>query len=455
MKIAMVMMPAWNVEAPPIATAYLSTYLGEKGYEVSVFDFNIDLYKNTPIDKRYLFDGNQFSSWLPENNFNNIILKKLNITEFIKIWADKIIDYGIDIVCFSTYYSNYLSSMMLAGQIKKRDKKKIVIFGGPEASRHENGYVFIEKDYIDVVIIGEGELTLDTVIKAIQDKGDISKVKGILYYKEDKLYDNQDGMIEDINKIPPPTFGGFNISDYTRKILPILTSRGCINYCKFCGAKPLWNKYRYRNADSIFKEIRYLKDRYGINKFDIIDALINGNIKELNKLCDLFIDAKIDINWGGKAIIRPEMDRRFLRKMYDAGCRWLSYGIESGSQEVIKAMGKDFDIQLAHRALKDTHSLKINVATFFIIGYPAETRLDFLKTLWFIIRNRRYIGSVSSGQKCGIPGNSILFRNASRYGIRFEKDGWYSPNNTPKERELRHKLFKIATRFISLKVLHA
>lgn len=448
-------MPAWNVEAPPIATAYLSNYLKEKKYNVDIFDFNIELHKNTRADKRYLFNGNQFNCWLPEDNFDKIILKNLDLEKYIQAWADRIIGYGIDVMGFSTYYSNYLSSMMLARQIKKRDKTKIIIFGGPAASRHESGYEFIKKDYIDIIVVGEGELILENVLRVIQNNGDIAKIKGILCQKEDKLYDNSDEMIGDINGIPFPTFDGFNLNDYTGKILPVLTSRGCINCCKFCGAKPLWSKYRHRKADSIFEEIRYLKNRYGINKFDMVDALINGDIKELDKLCDLFIRERIGVCWGGKAIIRPEMNKDFLKKMYNAGCRWLSYGIESGSQKIVRAMGKNFDIKLAHKVLKNTHKVKINVAVFFIIGFPGETRLDFIRTLWFIMRNRRYIGSVSSGQKCGIPKNSILFRDAQKYSIRFEKDGWYSPHNTPREREFRHKIFKIINKLISLQVLHA
>lgn len=446
------MMPAWNVEAPPIATAYLSSYLKRKNYDVNIFDFNIELYKNTPADKRYLFNGNQFNCWLPEENFDKIILKNLDIVKSIQVWADKVNDCGIDIICFSTYYSNYLSSLMLAAEIKEMDKKKIIIFGGPEASRHENGYEFIKKDCVDIVVIGEGELILENAIKAIQNKKDVKHIKGILY-QEDKLYDNLGGEIEEIDKIPFPTFDGFNLDDYISEVLPILASRGCINYCKFCGAKPLWNKYRYRKPENVFEEICYLKSRYGIKKFDIVDALINGNIRELDKLCDLFIRRRIGVYWGGKAIIRPEMNKDFLEKMYGAGCRWLSYGIESGSQRIVKAMGKNFNIKLAQEVLKNTHKVKISTATFFIIGFPGETRVDFIRTLWFIIKNRRYFGSISSGQKCGIPGNSILYRRAQKYGIEFKEDGWYAPNNTPKEREFRHKIFKIVTRLISLQVL--
>lgn len=447
-------MPAWSLETPPMATAYLSTYLHKKNYDVSVFDFNLDFFKSTPNSKRNLFNGNQFNAWFPEGNFRQNILEGLGFERFADSWAKRIIDEKIDIACFSTYYSNYLSSLMLAQKIKQLDKNKIIIFGGPEADRYENGYEFIKKDFVDIVVIGEGELTLEKIIEVISNKSKIKNIKGILCKEGGNLYDNKGGEIEDIDKIPFPTFEDFNLSDYTsRDMLPILASRGCIKCCKFCSSWPFW-KYRCRKAEDIFEEVRYLKNRYAVNKFDIIDASINGDIEQLNKLCDLFLQEKINIYWGGKVFVRLEMTKEFLEKMYLAGCRWLSYGIESGSQRVVEDMGKNFDVRLAHEVLKNTHKLKMNVATFFIIGYPIETRRDFLETLWFIIKNRQYIGSISSGQKCGIPNNSILFRQASKYGIRFEKDGWYCEDNTPKEREFRHRVFKMVTRFILLNTLH-
>ncbi|MBU0634643.1 MAG: B12-binding domain-containing radical SAM protein, partial [Candidatus Omnitrophica bacterium] len=374
---------------------------------------------------------------------------------FLKKWTDRIIASESAVLCFSTYYSNYILSMLLAEALKKKDSSKIIIFGGPQASRHEKAQEFIAKDYIDLVVCGEGERTLVAIIEALNGERNFKDIKGIIYKINGEIFDNGTPDIEDIDKIPFPTFDGFLLEDYTKKMLPILASRGCINWCKFCAAKPLWSQYRFRKAESILEEMTYLKKRYNIEQFDILDALINGNIKELDRMCELLLAAKTKVYWGGKAVVRPEMTRKFLHKMYDAGCRWLSYGIESGSPRVIKAMGKTFDTKLAIRVLRDTCQAKIAVSTFFIVGFPGETRWDFIKTLWFIIRNRRHIGSISSGQKCGIPANSLLFREADKYGIRFENGDWYSPGNSPREREARHRIFKFVNQMMCLNIVHS
>lgn len=454
LKVAMIMMPSWNIETPPLATAYLSNFLKTKNYAVEIFDCNIDLYRNSPIHKRYLFKSTRFQSWHPQDNFNSIINKELDIDSFIRKWADRIIDSQSNVLCFSTYYSNYVASMLLAQAVKKKDASRIVIFGGPQASRHEKAQEFIAKEYIDLVACGEGEKTLETVVKALSNKGDMKNIKGIIYKAGGEVFDNGTPEVEDINKIPFPTFDDFCLGDYTKNMLPILASRGCIYWCKFCAAKP-WNPYRFRKAESVVDEIVYLKKRYNIEQFDIIDALINGNIKELGRMCELLLAKKTKVYWGGKAVIRPEMTRDFLSKMYQAGCRWLSYGIESGSPRIIKAMGKNYDTKLASEVLRNTHKMKIATATFFIVGFPGETRLDFIRTLWFIVKNRRHIGSISSGQKCGIPPDSLLYRDLDKYGIRFQDGDWYAPGNSPQEREARHKIFKLVSRMMCLNIVHS
>ena len=66
---------------------------------------------------------------------------------------------------------------MLAQKIKQLDKNKIIIFGGPESDRYENGYEFIKKDFVDIVVIGEGEVTLEKVIEAISNKNGIKNIE--------------------------------------------------------------------------------------------------------------------------------------------------------------------------------------------------------------------------------------------------------------------------------------
>lgn len=226
-------------------------------------------------------------------------------------------------------------------------------------------------------------------------------------------------------------------------MIPIVTSRGCVNRCTYCAERVFWKNYRFRSAENVYTEIKHQHDTLGKNSFYIVDSLINGNMKELERLCDLIIkDNTLRIYWGGKAAIRPEMTRGILQKLYKAGNRSIVYGIESGSDKVLQDMGKRFDIELTTKVIKETHESGIAVGTFWIIGFPTEKEEDFEETIRFIRTNKAYIDIVTPGYGCGILKGSELFINYRKYGIEFKENGWYSSYTTPEIRDTRLKRFK-------------
>ncbi len=160
-------------------------------------------------------------------------------------------------------------------------------------------------------------------------------------------------------------------------------------------------------------------------------------------MCDLIIkDKGLEIFWGGKAAIRPEMTLALLKKMYKAGNRSLVYGVESGSDKVLKDMKKAFTVELAKRVIRETHEAGIAVGIFWIIGFPTENESDFQESLNFLNEVRDYVDSVTPGYGCGILKGSELFTEYKKYGVTFKEDGWYSLSTNPSMREERLKRFK-------------
>ena len=163
------------------------------------------------------------------------------------------------------------------------------------------------------------------------------------------------------------------MDSYTSKTLPISTSRGCINKCLFCSEFRLWRKYRYRDAENIFEEIRFQKQRSpSISHLFFNDSLINGNMRNLDKLCQLIIDSHLDISWGGQAAIREEMTSDFIAKMKAAGFSHVSYGLESASPKILKIMGKRFAPEVAERVIRSTKKMGIRTCVNIIVGFPGE-----------------------------------------------------------------------------------
>jgi len=208
----------------------------------------------------------------------------------------------------------------------------------------------------------------------------------------------------------------------------------------------VWKKCRFRSAENIYKEILYqIKGYPRLRKFEIDDTALNLNLKELSELCDLIITSGLKIDWGGSAIIHPQMDYNLLAKMAQAGCSSLAYGLESGSQKVVDSIRKGFKIEEAERIIRDTYNTGIKVVLNIIIGFPNEAENDFRQTMEFIRRNRNYIFSIAPPSECWIGNTAYLHTHPEDFNVILKEGGeyWESADklNTHEERQRRIKIF--------------
>lgn len=195
----------------------------------------------------------------------------------------------------------------------------------------------------------------------------------------------------------------------------------------------------------MFEEIAYQVKRFpGVDYFYFIGSLLNGSVKALSKFSDLLIQNELKIRWSGQAIIRSEMTRELLEKMRKAGCEWLGYGIESGSQKVVDSMNKHFSIANAEEVLRDTHQAGISTQANIMFGIPGETEEDFKETLEFLKRNREHIDSVLASQSfCVIDKGTYLHSHADALGIKNADHHlyWETNGNNYAERFRRYEEF--------------
>lgn len=445
MKIVLIQSPCWTIHQPPLAAAYLSAVLKANGFAVKAYDLGIELYNSISGEHKHMFEMSNNSYWMHKFDETK---KVLDVDRYIEKWADQILEENPSVIGFSMYWTTTEISFLLAKKIKDKDPSKTIIFGGPSCLKEERAFDFINRKYIDIVVVREGEETLLEIAKRREAGQELVGIRGALIKKDGKIIDNGErDFIKGLNDIPMPDFSDFDIERYAPFVsLPVLTSRGCIGRCTFCSEKNFWLSYRYRTAENIFEELKSQKDKYNIEDFYFVDSLINGNIEELSKLCDLIIGNKLKVNWGGKARIDKRITLEFLTRMKNAGCQALDYGIESGSQKVVNDMRKGIDIKVAGKVIRNTYRAGIRANCFFIIGYPTEAFGDFLKTIFFVIRNRKFIDKISPGSGCGIPPGSYLHKHSDELDILIG-DGysdWRTRNgkNTYKIRKNRLNLFK-------------
>jgi len=407
---------------PHIGIAYLVSFLKQKGYRVAVEDLSLKLHNNSPSEMKKFWHidcvNSFFQSEIAENIYKNF---RKEIAEFVDRFLEtktKVVGFSVNII--SIYLAN-----KIAQEIKAKDRQRLIIFGGP-GTFYSHPRDQIKPNFNDIYVIGEGEFTLGHLLDDYYKGKKINNVPGILLAKD--LGSFQPALpaeIKNLDELSYPTFSEFSLSEYNQgndyKPLPLLLSRGCIGRCSYCIDHLMWPHYRYRSAANIMREIEYHIQNNNARAFEMIDLTCNGNLKQLAELCDLIIDSGFKFSWVSYAIIRKGMDSCLLTKMKRAGCHTIIYGVENGSDRVLKRMGKTYTSGEASDVIQDTHKAGICTNINIIVGFPEETEDDFTQTMDFIRKNKDYIDEITNVSACTLFPAADIGCNKEKYGISWEE----------------------------------
>jgi len=320
--------------------------------------------------------------------------------------------------------------MELARLLKKRRPELKIIFGGPHVSRFLAGLWVIKDPAVDAVAQGEGELTLIDVIERVKAGRPLPDCPGLLVRANDQVVDTGDReLLKDLNQVPAPDFADYAFELYrTPTRLPLLSSRGCPNRCIFYNERPFWKTFRYRTAENVFAEIQAQLARYPfINFLDFQDRLVNGMIRELDRLADLIIESGLKVNWSGQAAIRKEMTRELMIKLKRSGCVCLAYGLETPSSSLMLKIGKVLASGADANAIAEAHGKTgLGVTYNFMFGLPGETEEDAFEAHEFLRRNKKYGLAVNpSSHFCGFAPGTLAYEDPQRYSIDLSKGALY------------------------------
>ena len=206
-------------------------------------------------------------------------------------------------------------------------------------------------------------------------------------------------------------------------ILPILGSRGCKNNCIFCCD---WkSRLRLRSAENIIKEIKFLQNKYHINRFHFFDAVFTVDAERVKELCSRITNEALKIKWFCTTRL-DQVDLPLLTLMKSAGCEEIFYGVESGSQLILDRLNKNIKLSTMKKNLRLTRESGIIPYGNLIIGAPGETAKSISETILFA---RKYLDVASFSGLFMFPNTPIETIAKSETGrVPFRKWGIFSSN---------------------------
>ncbi len=328
--------------------------------------------------------------------------------------AELVLHEKPSVVGISICYTQQLwAAMCLAKVLKQRSDVPIVLGGtffNGGVEEHWAGH----RHFVDYVVVGSGERPL---VEILSGRARSNPVPGVATLQQDKVVQTPPVFDDDLDFAGDPDFSDLDLKRYysPEPVLPLITSRGCYwHRCSFCSHfQSVGHSYQQRSIEALVTQLREHVAR-GIRHFSLVDDIIAPG--RYARLSEAILDAGLDIRYSAMAKPVKQFDRELLQRMYQSGCRFIAWGLESGSQRILDLMDKGTNVDDIERVLATAHEVGIRNHVFIMCGFPTETRQEFQSTLDLLERHRAHISGVYRGM-FELEAQAPIFKNPEKFSI--------------------------------------
>ncbi|MGL1862870.1 MAG: B12-binding domain-containing radical SAM protein [Pseudodesulfovibrio sp.] len=336
---------------PPLGLAYIAAYIGEQGFESRIIDG---------------------------------LVSPMPYPELLEIASE------YDIVGISVVSTYAFRAIEMIKAFKDGGLKSPIVVGGPHVTALPESLLTFGADY---AVLGEGEVTSLELFKTLTSGGTPSVVKGIAYLEDGALIKTEKrSPIANLDDIPIPARDLLDMELYSGSIAraknypshSMLASRGCPGVCTFCSKKTFGTKVRRFSIDRIAEEMFLLRDKYGANDIALMDDNFTTDFNAVHGLCEILTQKNFGKSWSVEARV-DGVDKNIFSSLKQAGCDYIAYGIESGSQRVLNSINKKIDKAQIRETIQLTKEAGLHIRGYFIIGFPGETLEEIRQSIEFAI----------------------------------------------------------------------
>jgi len=259
-----------------------------------------------------------------------------------------------------------------------------IIVGGPHAHLFPRETLALAG--VDYVVLGEGEPVLPRLLDALETGAGLASIPGLGYRRDGTAQINPHGApIEDLDALPFPARALAPVANYRSILSPgavvttMITSRGCPYACSFCDRPHLGKKFRARGPLNVVDEMEECA-RLGIGEILVYDDTFTVNRQRVVGICEEILRRKLPCAWDIRARV-DTVDEDLLKLLRKAGCHRIHFGVESGSDAVLRTLRKGFTVAQVLAAFADAKEAGMETLAYFMIGSPGETARDIQTTI--------------------------------------------------------------------------
>lgn len=419
---------------PLMAPALLKAYLAQQGLRAHCLDLNLELWHF--LDRDTSLFSLEPHPMIAEEAYEEFKYR-FHLDDFVSYWAQSLTAASARWVGFSIHDKRTEKiTKELCRKIKSLKPTQKIVIGGSQVQYC--GSPMFKEGIVDEYMVGEGEEALLSLLKG----GD--PVCGLTLSRFGEA---------NLAKMPISDFSDFPLPQYPTppadptenimvsklsgdslglKYLFVQGSRSCIWHCDFCHVRVTKGSFRQRPAADLACELFSQYERHGIKNFVFADNLLNANLKHLEEFCQnlkkLYQKHRIQpFSWEGFFIVRGEnqLPENYFAQLQEAGCHRLHFGVESGSPDVRKHMGKRFSNEDLIYSLQQLGKYGLTCRLMFFVGHPFETDQNFKETIDLMGQLLPYKAAISHlniGHTASVLRNSRLKNTLLNQDVFIDKD---------------------------------
>lgn len=360
----------------PLGVGFLGTVLKQHGHEVRVFDQNVE-----GLDDEGLLA--------------------------------QVAEFEPQAVGFSVITPNYPVARRQVRRLRELFPEMHIIAGGIHASLFPEDLI---ADGVDVVVLGEGEGIIHGLLTALAQGDSLNSLGGIVFRTGTGEIVKTPGWSQNsaLDDLPFVDRSLYNLERYTHHSM--LASRGCPHHCAFCcnytgtirndGVAIRWH-------EKVLDEMEHLRDRFGAREIFFADDIFLLRKHDIHEFCRQGAARALGVSWIGQ-MRADRVDPAIAEAMAGAGCQRIYFGVESGSETILKAAKKGMTKDQIRRGINAAIAAGIRVKTGWIYGLPGTLEEQY-QSIDFMLELRPH--EISIHQLIPFPG-TVYYQEPARFGIR-------------------------------------
>jgi len=321
---------------------------------------------------------------LEENNIDVEIIDAAALEMSWEALEDNIRRISPGLVAVTALTPTIDKALQTAELAKKTCPQATVVMGGYHPTF--NYPEMLDKDYVDIVVMGEGEFTLLDLVETLDEGGDLKNVRGIAY--EGGVTPPRP-LISDLDELPFPArhllpMDHYKILNMKLHTATMVSGRGCPMQCSFCASAALHgNKLRMRSPENVVDEMEHLVNDHNSGMIAFMDDTFTLKPSRVEEICDEIKRRDMDVYWGCTARA-DTLSEKLLRKLSDSGCITMFLGVESADQQQLDRVNKQMTIEKIRQAFKLSRENDIRTIASVVLGMPGDTKESIGRTIKFV-----------------------------------------------------------------------